>query len=332
MNVRMLKTMVFMVGLLTALLLSPFNGFANMSAISGLDSAVDQHNLTLRRDNVSDTIKEYWIEINSLDERLLALKLDLEWFDLKLLDIQGKERLVPQELIDSRKRLIEQQALIAGEKENLLELIQNHALSVENLTNLIQQGKDKGESSIQLRNSGGGGDLLASNKGSNIVEGDLDDDSVNVLDGGFRNPKVAELERRLRVKIKNLEISDWVELLDDNSGLRLEVQLPILFASGSSTTTSSYDSFFKKIAVLVKPHDAFIHVKGGADGFRSKKISNIDLGAKRAASIVNRLVEYGLPPSIFKITSRGEYQQDLPSGKTNPSLKRRAEITVYFNG
>jgi flagellar motor protein MotB len=336
---RMFKRMFFAFILFSLFVACPFDGFAGMQVAAGLDSAEGQLSASLKRDVINDTIKEYETKINLLEERLVTIKMDLEWIDLRLVDIQAQKRMVPQELIESRKRLTEQQISMAGERDDLLEMIQAHRLSLENLNRRIQQGKINarqgnlnGQSSTELFDSGSAGNYLAGGKGSNIVERDLNEAPANFSDSGFKNPMENELERGLAAKINTLEIKDWVELIDDNSGLRLEVQLPILFASGSSTTTDSYDSFLKKIAALVKPHDAFIHVKGGADGSISKKISNIDLGAKRAAAIVNRLVQYGLPPSSFKITSRGEYQQEPHSDKKSPSLKRRAEITVYFNG
>ena len=301
------KTLFYTVALLTVLMVGALDGFADV-APSGPDPEVEKEGLILKRDNLNDTINECRSKIEAVDELLLNLKMDLEWLDLKLLDIQAQDRRIPQELIESRNLIKEKQSRAARERERLLEQIQAHNLTLRKLETSLAQKTVQDRKMFETE--------AATPDNADFAEEDL---------------VATDLEKELKVKINAMGIRDWVELINDGSGIRLEVQLPILFATGRSTILSSYEGFLEKIATLAKPYKAFVHVNGVTDGAKSKKISNIDLGARRAAAIVNHLVRYGLPPSIFKITSRGEYQPGSHVETKSPSLSRRAEITVYFS-
>ncbi|ACN17626.1 putative chemotaxis protein [Desulforapulum autotrophicum HRM2] len=301
------KTLFYTVAFLTVLMVWALNGFADMAAVE-INPDVEKEMLLLKRDNLNDAIDEYGAKIEAIDGFLLNLKMDQEWLDLKFLDIQAQDRPIPQELIESRNLMVEKQSSAIKERESLLEQIQAHTLTLKKLE--IPMGQKR----IQSKNLFETGEELPGN--TDFVEDDL----VSL-----------DLEKELTTKINAMGIRDWVELANNNSGLRLEVQLPILFAPGRSTIIGSYEGFLEKIATLVKPYEVFVHVNGVTDGAKSKKISNIDLGARRATAIVNRLVKYGLPPSIFKITSRGEYSEGSHMKVNSPSLNRRAEITVYFS-
>lgn len=291
------KKMFFTVVLLTALIMCSLNTSAD-----DFDPGLEQEINILNRDSTKDKIREYEIEIEALDAMLLNMKIDEEWLDLKLLHIQEQKRIIPEILVESRKNLTEKKLYVTNRKKKLVELIEKHNVTIKSLEQRINQN------SIQVQ------DLSLA-------------DDINSNKEYFSS----DIEKELKTKIDAMEIQDWVELIRDKEGLRLEVQLPILFASGKSTANSSYDAFLQKIASLAKPYDVHVHVKGFTDELKSKKISNIELGAKRAAEIVNQLVKYGMSPSIFKITSRGEYQQGSHVDKKSLSLKRRAELTVYFS-
>ncbi len=307
MNRPGVKTLFYTVALLTVLMVWSFNGLADM-APAGLDPDVEKETLILKRDTINDAIGRYRSEIEAIDGLLLNLKMDQEWLDLKCLDIQAQERGLPQELIESRNLIREKQNRAARERKGLLEQIQAHTLALEKLGIPMDQKKIQGGKLFDA------GDATPDN--GHFVEEDL---------------VSTDLGKELTTRIDAMGIGDWVELINDDSGIRLEVQLPILFAPGRSTIIGSYEDFLEKLATLARPHAVFVHVNGVTDTAKSKKISNIDLGARRAAAIVNRLVRYGLPPSIFKITSRGEYPEGSPVDATTPSLNRRAEITVYFS-
>ena len=296
------KILFFPVVLLTALIICSLT-----TSAQDLYPGMEQELIIQNRDVNNDKIREYESEIEALDAMLLNMRIDEEWLDLKLLHIQNQDRIIPEILVESRQHLIEKKLYVTKQRAKLMELVQKHNLMVKNLDQQIDQLNSIKTNSISVQ------DLPLSNDTS--------------LNKDYFSP---DIEKELKAKIDAMEIQDWVKLIRDNQGLRLEVQLPILFASGKSTANASYDEFLKKIASLAKPYDVHIHVKGFTDELKPRKMSNIELGAKRAAKIVNQLIKYGMSPSIFKITSRGEYQQGSHVDKKSPSLKRRAEVTVYF--
>ncbi len=301
------KTLFCTAALLTVLMVEAPDGFAD-KAKTGLSPDAEQENIISKRDHLKDTITAHGAEIEAIDGLLLNLKLDLEWLELKWLEFEARDIFIPQELIESRDLIREKQNRAARERERLLEQIQAHTLHLKTLDAAMAQ------TTVQARKSPENGDAEPGD--AHFTEEDL-------------GP--TDFEKELRTRIKAMGIEDWVELINQAPGLRLEVQLPILFAPGQSTLIGSYQGFLEKIAALARPYEVFVHVNGVTDGTKSKKISNIDLGAQRAAAIVNHLVAHGLPPSVFKITSRGEYPPGSQVDTKSPSLNRRAEITVYFS-
>lgn len=139
----------------------------------------------------------------------------------------------------------------------------------------------------------------------------------------------------LQAAIKKSGLSDWVQLSGEGTCLRMETTLPILFSTGSARLASEYNSFFKKLAIFLKPYDVKVLVNGYADTVPIKNKtfpSNFELGSARAANIVHKLVHYGLAPSIFKIETTGQYRFAARQMSRLKSLERRAEVTVIFSG
>ncbi|MDA3787997.1 MAG: OmpA family protein [Desulfobacula sp.] len=140
-------------------------------------------------------------------------------------------------------------------------------------------------------------------------------------------------EKNLRKKIIAIGLEDWVELVPNETPLCLENRLPILFPSGSVAIAKGYESFLKNLAALVKGYEVRIIIDGYADTdpIRTKRYSsNFELGASRAAAIVQSLVKYGVKPSVFKIGSTGEYRFDSHKASQWKNLQRHVNIAVLF--
>jgi flagellar motor protein MotB len=121
----------------------------------------------------------------------------------------------------------------------------------------------------------------------------------------------------------------------DDTCLRIQTTLPILFTSGSAKVANEYQPFLKRLASFLKPYDVKVLVNGYADTvpINSKQYpSNFELGAARAANIVHQLVNQGLKPSIFKIETTGEYRFAAKEPSQQKSFQRRAQVTVLFSG
>ncbi|MCK5541064.1 MAG: OmpA family protein [Desulfobacterales bacterium] len=142
-------------------------------------------------------------------------------------------------------------------------------------------------------------------------------------------------KNQLYFEIQKAGLSDWIEITDSGTCLRLKTTLPILFPIGSAEIAKEYKSFFMRFANLLKAYEVQIMVQGYADidPIHSKKYpSNFELGAIRAANVVHELVKNGLKPSIFKINSPGKYRFTANGESTQKAFERRAEVTVVFAG
>ncbi|WP_084681272.1 OmpA/MotB family protein [Desulfospira joergensenii] len=139
----------------------------------------------------------------------------------------------------------------------------------------------------------------------------------------------------IEASIKKNGLENWVEVSGDDTCLRINTTLPILFSSGSAQVAKEYRAFLKKLALFLKPYDVKVMVNGYADTdpIRTKKYpSNLELGASRAANIVHELVKQGLKPSIFQIGTTGEYRFAAKQPSKQKSFHRRAQVTVIFTG
>jgi flagellar motor protein MotB len=140
---------------------------------------------------------------------------------------------------------------------------------------------------------------------------------------------------KIEAAVKRADLDDWVVVNGDDTCLRIETTLPILFSSGSAKVAKEYQPFLKKLASFLKPYDVKILVNGYADTVPIKSNqypSNFELGAARAANIVHQLVNQGLKPSIFKIETTGEYRFAAKEPSQQKSFERRARVTVIFTG
>ncbi|MCP4720625.1 MAG: OmpA family protein [Desulfobacteraceae bacterium] len=140
-------------------------------------------------------------------------------------------------------------------------------------------------------------------------------------------------EQRLRKRIVQSDLEGWFEIVPNAPPLRIENRLPILFGSGSAAIPKGYAPFLKKLAALVKGYDVRILVDGFADQdpIHTKQYrSNFELGAARATSVVQALIKYGIKPSVFKISSTGEYRFDSHKAKEWKNLQRHVNIIVVF--
>lgn len=139
--------------------------------------------------------------------------------------------------------------------------------------------------------------------------------------------------RAIKERIKQFGLSDWLELVKDKNGARIENRLPILFASGSAEIAEEYKSFLKTVARLVKGVKIRVLVDGYADSdpiHTTEYSSNFELGAARAASVVHELVKNGVNPDDFKIGTTGSYRSGKHKASKWKALDRHVNLTIFF--
>lgn len=258
----------------------------------------------VERDTVHDMVREYETELESLNNELLNLKRDREWLYLKISSIQDQNRFPPQVLIESRINLTQKIVAAQKRKNRLLEFIQTHKGSIDQLNR-------------QIENNGASGFFALPETSNNTSHG----------------LTAAGLETELKKKISQAGLENQVEVERNPSGLVMRTVFPILFDSCKYTITGEYKKFLGQLADLLKPYEVFINVEGFTDYIKIKgnQMTNIELSAKRAGAVVRELENFGMKSSIFKITGNGEYKKCLEKSNRCRVLSRRADIIIHFN-
>jgi chemotaxis protein MotB len=313
-----------------------------------------------------ERVKEYKSIIENMNEQIKVIMDEMDWLYLNMERIKDSERQVPYKFLVSIKekkynirRLQKERDRYYKLVESFLDEINNRVLKKEKYS--IQEKTEKTSSEL--------------NQSENEIQKNVYFEKLasetrrfeNLLDRYsdlIRQKRAEEYEKiqvaeiveeksspmpitqssvnknnidinQLYLEIQKAGLSDWIEITDSGTCLRLKTTLPILFPIGSAEIAKEYKSFFMRFANLLKAYEVQIMVHGYADIDpinTSKYPSNFELGAIRAANVVHELVKNGLKPSIFKINSPGKYRFSASGEPTQKALERRAEVTVIFVG
>ena len=284
---------------------------------------------------LTSAVFTYTSKILELNQDILNIRNDREWVKVKIQNIQDQNRTIPRELRQADTTL--------GRKVQLMdkEILRLYALSRQHLDALLlldRQVKVKHQNEtpswwylekwlVELMYP----DAIKKQHGETAAK----------VKNNIRQYKVASppehkaIIKALQEKIDAVGLENWVALMSNESPLRLEVQLPILFGSGKTDVAKDYKIFFRKLSWLLKPYLVKVEVAGYTDSNSvrgGKYSSNIELGASRAANVVRELIETGMKQSVFRIVSQGEISNEKikENDKLSAAMKRRVEVNVFF--
>lgn len=268
--------------------------------------------------------------VHEYQEDLLNLKSDREWLVVRMLRIEDQKRQVPGEMIAAKDRIDSKQGQRVLEIDRMKELTEKHLAELRALDTKVRGANGENPDWWHL-DAWIYGLMYPEKKG-------VQPDMVSVPGIEAKNLESfhisASLQRDLEEKIKSVELDNWVALVQKESELTLEVQLPILFGLGQSSVAKDYKPFFKKLAWLLKPYSVRIEVAGYSDSDAqdiNDVSSNMALGVSRAKNVVQELIETGMLPASFKIIGEGESGSTDPARKElNAAMKRRVDVRVYF--
>lgn len=140
-------------------------------------------------------------------------------------------------------------------------------------------------------------------------------------------------EKRIVERIKKYGLVDWLELIKDKGGARIENRLPILFASGSAEIADEYKTFLKNVAMVLKESKVSILVDGYADTdpiHTAKYPSNSELSTARASSVSRELIKNGISPDVFKTgVTRRQGSAEHKASKWK-ALDRHVNLTILL--
>ncbi len=116
------------------------------------------------------------------------------------------------------------------------------------------------------------------------------------------------------------------------SRIKLTFAAPVLFDSGSATLKAGARDILRSVSENLRKMDSPVLVEGHTDAARMlgrKFRSNRELSLMRAFSVINHLVDGGVPAGKLSAYGYGEYRPLAPNDtEVGRAKNRRIEITV----
>jgi flagellar motor protein MotB len=286
------------------------------------------------KDMLVQSVTEYAARIHEYREDRLTLSDNREWLVVRMMRFDDRKQPVPPSLETAKGRIDAKLIQIDGDMVRIEALTENHLDRLRRLDERVcSQNSNKAPGWWQFDPwiyslMYPGRTQLPVDPAGDTQAASLDH-RLSESGGAF-----SALRQDLEMKIKSVELEDWVALVSDGSELALEVRLPILFGAGKSDVANDYKPFFKKLAWLLKAYPVRVDVAGYSDGDAAQTASfatRMALGANRAAKVVEALIETGMPANVFKVISAGDYGAgDADAPDLGPSMKRRVDLRVHF--
>jgi chemotaxis protein MotB len=133
-----------------------------------------------------------------------------------------------------------------------------------------------------------------------------------------------DLKKQIREGSLGMEIT--------TSRIRLTFAAPILFDSGSATLKLSAKEFLDPVTESVLKMENQVIVEGHTDATRmlgKKFASNRELSIMRAFSVIEYLVDRGVPPARITAFGYGEFRPAAPNdNEVNRAKNRRIEMII----
>lgn len=142
-----------------------------------------------------------------------------------------------------------------------------------------------------------------------------------------------EIVRRIRISIVESGLKGKVRVRQEEEGVRITMQSPVLFDSGKAKLRQGSSPVLDEIIKLMKESPNMVVVEGHTDNVpinTPEFPSNWELSTARAISVARYVFQTGnLEPSRFTVAGYGEYHpvatNDTPEGRQE---NRRVEILL----
>lgn len=169
-------------------------------------------------------------------------------------------------------------------------------------------------------------DLLEDNI-TNNNKGDLGDADE------MKKDAVSEFREQVEQLISEMELDEYVQIIDEKTSLTLRIDSVILFDLGKADIKESGKETIRKVAKLMKEINTEITVQGHTDNLpihTSLFPTNWELSTKRATNVVLFLVnECSLDPRKLTATGNGEFRPIAPNDtEENRQKNRRIDIVI----
>jgi len=148
--------------------------------------------------------------------------------------------------------------------------------------------------------------------------------------------KIQKAESNLRKGIEDLNLSDKIEVIEEDGFLLIRIDEEILFASGSAEIVEAGKGILATLGESFVPLDNEILVQGHTDSVPINTPlfpSNWELSTKRATNVVMFLIDsLRVEPSRLTATGNGEYKPIADNNTVEGRRKnRRIELMIIKN-
>lgn len=183
--------------------------------------------------------------------------------------------------------------------------------------------------------------FMSGEEGATLMQYDLYNGEVPLIGGETSDPiqggeGITEQEK-IYNDIKNFvesnNLSDVVEIVDDERGVAMQLKSNILFETSSSNLKEDSKVILKKINSIISSLKNPILVEGHTDNRpinTDRFPSNWELSADRAVNVVRYFVEVlGENPERFSATGYAEFKPVAPNNNyENMAKNRRVDILI----
>lgn len=144
-----------------------------------------------------------------------------------------------------------------------------------------------------------------------------------------------QLADDIEAAMSDLVDAGLIEVRRDKRWIEVEIKDSILFGSGSAELSFQSEPVLRNLAAKLKGLDNIIHVEGFTDNVPINNfefISNWELSAARAASVVHLFTRLGIEPKRLAAIGYGEFRPVASNATAEGRAKNRRVVLVIMSG
>jgi chemotaxis protein MotB len=168
------------------------------------------------------------------------------------------------------------------------------------------------------------------------------DKSKAQADTGQHKPETNGVDKGVQTLADSIEASmadlvgeGMIKVRRDKRWIEVEIKSSILFESGSAALSAPSTPVLRELAEKFRTLDNVIHVEGFTDNVPINNfefLSNWELSAARAASVVHLFTRLGIAPMRLAAIGYGEYRPVASNDTAEGRAKNRRVVLVIMSG
>jgi len=154
-------------------------------------------------------------------------------------------------------------------------------------------------------------------------------------------PKVSEIDKKkkklielINDRIREESLTESISIIEDQKGVRLEIQGGIMFKPGGITLLPQAKALFQKLIPIIRTSGSpKISVEGHSDNvpFKNAKFpSNWELSAARAGSVVRYMIKVGRLPKRKFVAEGYADNRSITDNSTPAKRAKNRRVAIVF--